>query len=185
MADKIKQKSNGNGSPNVAGDANGSQFANEINNYNILQNEEDQDFNIINEIFEFVLKNVKDSDPSKVDDHLNVTDKIKLNFIDNSDQNAVSEYYRLAFPKINLIEKRLKEEENEIQNDIQSLVFEMYYKKKSNNKKNIDIMHELFDEFVTNFVPKNKKNDPSYRQMAKSFILFYFDDCTIFEKKSN
>ena len=173
-----KQKSKGDNSPNILGDATDNHFG---DNYTILQNEEDQDLTIINEIFDYVLKKIQDSEPSKIDEHLNIKDKIKLNFNKTQDQDSVSQYFNLALPKINLIQKRLAEEPSEIQNDIQAHIFEMYYKLKSTGTlKNINILHELFAKFI----PKNKKNDPSYSQVARSFVLFFFEDCSIFEKTS-
>lgn len=171
-----KNKTKGDNSPIIEGDVNNSHIG-DIVYFNQLQEETD-DLVIVNKIFKSVIEKIENKEYTVDNQHLNLDDKIKLNFTDSDERNAIVKYCNFAFTKISLIERRLQEEDSETQKDIQSYIFGRYFKLKSEKKSNIDIMHSLFDIFV----PKDQKNDEKYIHLAKAFVLFFFEDCTIFEK---
>ena len=170
----------GKNSPIVAGDINNSS----IGDTNIFLNdlkEDTADLLVVDGIFNDVIKKIKNDQIIIDTTHLSLNEKIKLNFINEADQQAVKRYCEYALIKISLIERRLQEEDSETQKDIQSYVFEKYTKLKQEKTSNLDILHSLFDYFIL----VDKKNDARYIHLAKAFILFFFDDCTIFEKTKN
>jgi hypothetical protein len=133
---------------------------------------------IIDEIFSYVLATLKGYDGTNANGYLHLEEKIKLNFINEADREAVERYFKFALTKVRLIEQRVQEAEPEIQNDLQGHVFGKYYELKSKKMSNVDILHELFNIFV----PKHKERNSQYVNLAKAFVLFYFEDCSIFEK---
>jgi hypothetical protein len=154
------------------------QAGNQTINYNTFQNEKEE-LTIIEELFTFVISKIKeDSGITSSKEHLNLSDKIKLNFRSDAEQKEVTEYVKLALLKIELIEKQFQLFSPEQQNDIQSHILGQYNNFKRDLSSNIEILNKLFDEFT----PNNKKQNSTYINLAKALVLFFFDDCTIFEK---
>lgn len=141
-------------------------------------NEEQEEVVVIDEIFSHILNALKNYKGTTEEGYLHLDEKIKLNFTDENDRKAVANYFKLALTKVKLIEKRVQEAENETQNDLQGHVFGKYYELKKIGMGNMEVLHELFNIFI----PKNKERDSCYVNLAKAFVLFYFEDCSIFEK---
>ena len=147
-----------------------------IINYNSLT--EEKDFGIIDEIFNSVIANLEQSDERQDQEQIETEEKIKLNFQNENDQELVREYFRMALKKVVLIQNRIQLEDSEIQNDLHSHVLGKYRVFKNSGLDNISIMEALFEDFIL----PGKRDNPQYTHIAKAFVLFFFEDCTIFEK---
>lgn len=164
----------------------GKQFNQQTNGTitNIFQNSENQDESertIIEEIFENVLSKLSPTTlQEQVSDkkHLNITNKIELNFINEADREEVRQYFSYALTKIDEIERRIRLEDSEIQKDIESYIYGLYKQFTRKNISNIEILESLFREII----PSNKYHDPKYVNLSRAFVLLFFDDCTIFKK---
>ncbi len=137
-----------------------------------------QEWNIIDDIFVTVIARLKSINGYVDKVRINLEDKIKLNFENEDDRGTVRSYFFYALTKVSLIEQRIQEEDGDIQNDLHSHLLNQYYELKLAGHKNIHILHELFKIFI----PAGKEADPTYSNLSKAFVLFFFDDCTIFEK---
>lgn len=142
---------------------------------------EEQDFGIIDEIFKDVIKKLDANDYKLISGHIKVKEKIEINFSNEEDRKRIQEYFKSAYTKIALIEKRIREEDPEIQNDLQGHVFGKYNILKDDGLNNMQILEGLFEQFIF----AGKKNNPQYSNLTRAFILFFFDDCTIFERVSS
>ncbi|MBW8048810.1 MAG: hypothetical protein FVQ77_00420 [Cytophagales bacterium] len=149
----------------------------EIHNY--PQNEK-QELTVIDELFLYVLNQIKDGvgKDYKPEESINLHDKIVLNFKTKKEQIIVSEYIKSALLKTDLIRRRYEILDTESQKDIHSHIFGRYQELKLELSKNIEILNTLFHEFT----PSTKKHDSAFINLAKAFVLFFFEDCTIFEK---
>jgi len=170
MSKHLQNQQSGNNSTNL-------QAGRDINLKQVAQSEE-YDFGIIDEIFKSIVKNLRTGKHSSDKKHVSLNEKIEINFHNQEDRERVQQYFKFAYTKISLIEKRIQEEDIEIQNDLQGHIFENYNGFKDQNLGNIEILEELFKQFV---IP-TKKDNPEYRNLTRAFVLFFFDDCTIFDK---
>lgn len=149
------------------------------NIHNVASLADEQEVTIIDEIFEDILKKIKKQKGNySYTNSINLEDKIKLNFKDESDQEQLREYFKYALLKLSLINERMSSENTENQNDIHSFLLSRYHHLKKECASNIDLLNKLFDEVT----PLAKRLDPNYHSLGKAFILFFFEDCTIFEK---
>lgn len=139
---------------------------------------DEKDFGIIDEIFKSVIKSLGSSESLPDKEHINLSKKIEINFKDEEERRRVQEYFKYAYTKIALIEKRIQEEDSEIQNDLHGHLFQRYNSLKDKGLNNLQILEELFSQFI---IP-DKKDNAEYTNLTRAFILFFFDDCTIFEK---
>lgn len=146
------------------------------NNYQDQISSETKEAQIIDKIFLDVLSKIEDI-TSEDDDNstISLEEKICLNFQNESDQQEVRDYFKYALQKISLIEKRMESEDVENQKDLQSFVLSRYKNLQRKNLEPIVILNNLFEEII----PLTEK---PYENLAKAFILFFFEDCTIFEK---
>lgn len=148
-------------------------------NYSSAAGANKRDFSIIDEIFRNVIKKIKTKDYSESNkEYLQVSKKIQLNFKGKEDQDRVREYFKHAYTVVSLIEERMREEDNEIQKMLGGHIFEKYNKLKDQDLENIHILESLFSQFIIT----GKEDDPYYTSCARAFVLFFFDDCTIFKK---
>lgn len=160
---------------------NNKQFTAETINYNCYATQEESDQGVIDEIFQYVIANTNNSeliDKSRPEKLLRMERKITRNFKKAQERNEIKEYSRLAFEKIALIEKGFSNLEPQEQNDIHSCIFSSYKENKKNGMDNLTNFYSLYKGFI----PIGKSNNPQYQNLAKSFVLFFFQDCTIFEK---
>lgn len=151
-----------------------------INQYFNLEQEDVLDLGAINEIFDHVIQECGKTSEREINDDgklIFVEDKILLNF-EETDINEVKTYFTYAYTKISLVSNEFIRLDEENQKDINSFIYTMYIKLKDEKKGNIYILRRMFE----NVIPKDKINNPQYANIAKAFILFFFDDCTIFEK---
>lgn len=149
----------------------------EIHNY--PQNEK-QELTVIEELFVYVLSQINEGIGKNYipEGSLNLSDKIVVNFKTKEEQNVVSEYIKDALLKTELIRRRYEILDTEHQKDIHSHIFGLYQELKRKSFENIEILNTLFLEFT----PNDKQKDSTYINLAKAFVLFFFEDCTIFEK---
>jgi len=174
MTNKISQKLQ------VGDDSSNLQAGRDINiNYSGDAKSEERDFEIIDEIFKNVVQKIKNKDYNRLDKkYLRIHEKIKLNFVDTKDKERVQDYFKTAYTITSLIETRMQEEDSVIQEILGGHIFEKYNKLKDEGLENINILEKLFGQFII----KGKEDNPFYTSCARAFVLFFFDDCTIFEK---
>jgi hypothetical protein len=149
-------------------------------NFNLPSETDKRDFGIIDEIFKSVIEKLKASKITIDKTHININEKIELNFHSKEDRERVQKYFKYAYTKVSLIENRIREEDSEIQNDLAGQIFGKYNLLKDEGLQNVQILEGLFEQFT---IP-NKKDNPEYINLARAFVLFFLDDCTIFEKIS-
>ena len=147
-------------------------------NFNLPTEVDKRDFGIIDEIFKSVVQKLNSEESVSDRTHVNLSQKIEINFHGETDRNQVREYFGYAYTKVSLIEKRIQEEGVETQNDLHSHIFGRYNSLKQEGNSNLEILEALFQQFI---IP-GKENNPEYNNLARAFVLFFFDDCTIFEK---
>lgn len=146
----------------------------------INQNDESQELGIIEEIFLHVNEKISEGAGKnyKPEPSINLTDKIALNFKSPEEQIEVNDYIKNALLKIDLINRRFQILDPEDQKDIHAHISIEYNILKRNNGTNIEILTALFKSFV----PTSKQGNSRYVSLAMAFVLYFFDDCTIFEK---
>lgn len=111
--------------------------------------------------------------------HMNTKAKIDLNFTNEADRDMVSVFFIAASPFFNDIALFLKSEPPVKQKNIQSAVQQKYYELKQRHDSNTEVLNYL----IEGYTPREKKNDPDFMICAKALVLFYFENCSIFEKK--
>lgn len=160
---------------------------NNINNvYLTVEQQDVVDRGIIDKIFNNIISSIKEGQANKEKGLSEVLlksgKKIIKNFKTDADRDEVKDYYKYAYLKIGLIEENYKkigiERGNDVQSDIHGYIHGLYTALKGKHNSSIEVLRELFKKLV----PKGKEDNPLYVNIAKAFVLFFFDDCTIFEK---
>lgn len=170
MEDLTQKQKGGDNSVNF-------QAGRDVNYINSYRSDE-TDFGIIDEIFKSVIKRLGSGESQPDKEHVKLSKKIEINFKNEEERKRVQKYFKYAYTKIALIEKRIQEEDSEVQNDLQGHLFQNYNSLKDDGLTNLQILENLFSQFN---IP-GKKNNAEYANLTRAFILFFFDDCTIFEK---
>jgi hypothetical protein len=151
-----------------------------IHNYGSATAVEESTPTIIDEILTYVIENISKREysskghPEKL---LKTTAKINKNFTKAKEKEEVKTHFTYSYMNISVIEEKYRLLDNNLQSDIHSHVFSVYQELK-NTKPNIEILRDLFKVFL----PPGKERDSQYVNISKAFVLFFFDDCTIFEK---
>lgn len=147
------------------------------------KNEEAQELSIIDEIFKHVNEKIQEGVGKgyKPEPSINLQEKIKLNFKTESERSEVNDYCKNAYLKTDIINRRFKVLDPEDQKDIHAHILKEYNTFKRNKSNNIEVLTALFNEFV----PAGKNSNSRYQSLSIAFVLFFFDDCTIFEKTEN
>lgn len=152
------------------------------NNYQNIVDQELDDQGITTDIFNYVLNNVKNKEldnNSKPTSLVFTKEKINLNFRNEDEQEEIKNYCKFNSKYIYLIEKIFSEFDSQNQNDVHSYILSRYSENIRINKlNNIENFYALYKDFI----PKGKNKNPSYVCIAKSIVLFFFQDCTIFKK---
>jgi hypothetical protein len=104
--------------------------------------------------------------------------KINRNFKKTNEKTEILDYCKFASEKIALIDKAFSNLNSQEQNDIHTYILSRYCENRKNGSDNLNNFYSLFKHFI----PPDKLNNPTYENIAKSFVLFFFQDCTIFEK---
>ena len=135
---------------------------------------------VIEDIFQFVLDKIANQtlNKSRPEKLLHTREKIELNFKNVVERDEVKQYFTHSYNKISIIEKYFETLQNEDQNDIHNFAYSNYCELKTQLNTPILILRELFKVFI----PDTKDRNPQYVNIANSIVLFFFDDCTIFEK---
>ena len=151
-----------------------------VQKYYVNKNDEEQELSIVEEIFVHVNAKISEGvgKDYKPDPSINLIEKIKLNFKSVEAREEVNTYFRSAFLKIDLIDKRFKILDPEQQKDIHAHLLKEYHLLKRDKGSNIEILTALFNQFV----PNGKAGNSRYESLSIAFVLYFFDDCTIFEK---
>lgn len=139
---------------------------------------EQRDFGIIDEIFKSVIRQLQEGEHDLNRDHTNLNKKIEINFGSKEERERIQQYFKYAYTKVALLEKRMREEDSETQKSLHSHIFAKYNALKDKGSSSMKILEELCEQFI---IP-GKKDNPEYTEIARAFVLFFFDDCTIFEK---
>src|SRR3989344_3891596 len=138
----------------------------------------EKDFGIISEIFEHAVDQAAEHPPLEDATHLDLNKKIELNFHTDDEKARIREYFKLAYSKVAAIQRRIEMAKPEAQNDLQGHVLSRYFTAKDEGLTNMQILEKLFREFTL----PDKAQNPTYSNLTRAFVLFFFDDCTIFEK---
>ena len=140
-----------------------------------------EDLGIIAEIYKKVLESPKATLTIPKDNHfLEVNKKIEFNISDPDEQARIKKLFEDIYDKINVIEKTFSNLDPSQQRTITIDVGEQYHKfLKKNNSNMIETLEELFDHYT----PETKSKNPEYNLLARAFVLFFFDDCTIGRKE--
>ncbi|MBU0894661.1 MAG: hypothetical protein KKB88_04420 [Nanoarchaeota archaeon] len=140
-----------------------------------------EDLGIIAEIYKSVLESPKQSLTMKKDHNfVAINKKIEFNISDPEERKRIKKLFEDIYDKINVIEKTFSELDPSQQRTITIDVGEQY--QKFIKKNNSDMMQTLEDLF-NHYTPKTKSKNPEYNLLARAFVLFFFDDCTIGRKE--
>ena len=174
----------GDGSDNIT--ASDGSTVNKIN-INIAQQQklEDKKVSIIDNIIKNVVEtiNLEELELENTDNTVvGFSDKVKINFSDTEDQDQVIAFYRDALQEIVLIEKRIQQENNSYQRAITQTIRLEYNELRKSESNNMNILLSLIDKFYN---ANNIEEEflEICRNVTIAFVLFFFDDCTIFKKK--
>lgn len=173
MSPEARQSINGNN--------NNQTVAETINNYYTVADQEVIDQGVILDIFNFVLENLSNAEiltKARPESLIKTEKKINRNFKKSQEKREITEYCKLASNKIALIEKAFEKLDSQDQNDIHSYILSRYMENKNCGMNNVENFYSLYKHFI----PLNKNTNPTFENIAKSFVLFFFQDCTIFEK---
>lgn len=151
------------------------------NNTNIQIEIFEEDLGIIKEIYNKVLEKSKNNLLLNHDNtFLEVNKKIEFNIPHVDEQKRIKKLFEDIYDKITLIEKTFSELDSSQQRIITIDLGEQYTRALKNNSQNmVSTLDELFDHYT----PKLKSKNPEYNLLARAFVLFFFDDCTIGRKK--
>lgn len=146
-----------------------------------------KDYGVIQTIFDHVLKRIKSENRvdnnkpySATDKLIHIKDKIDLNFKNSHDREEVKNYFTQLFTKINFVEKAFQSLDSDEQTDVHYYVLSYYNNLKRSDEALSPI--QILTELTQIFIPEQHTQNPTYRGIAQSIVLFFFDDCTIFEK---
>jgi hypothetical protein len=151
-----------------------------VNNYYASTAESINNTTIVDEILQYVKSTVSDHTTTKKglpEKLLKTKAKISKNFRIAKEKEEVMQHFNFSYLKISLIEEKYRTLDNSLQMDIHSQVYSVYQNLKQ-NKTSIETLRNMFAYFL----PPGKDRDPQYVAFANAFVLFFFDDCTIFEK---
>lgn len=139
-----------------------------------------EDLGIIQEIYDNVLKQSK-STPISSDklDFLKVEKKIELNISDVQERKRIKELFESIYDRISLIEKTFSDLDSMQQREIHIDICEQYHHLLKNNNQDVSI---TLNKLAEHYTPADKLKNPKYNNLARAFVLFFFDDCTIGRK---
>jgi|APLak6261698768_1056241.scaffolds.fasta_scaffold00258_8 DNA primase catalytic subunit len=155
-----------------------------FNQYVTNANNQEEELGIINEIFNFVIEEAKNIDVENSkkaftsDRLIHIKNKIVLNFPEKEEIIEVQRYFTTLFTKIHSVEKSFQTLDENEQQSIHFYISSKYYDFKRKELKPIEILKKLAEIFI----PPAQHKNPTYVSIAQSIVLFFFDDCTIFEK---
>ncbi|MBW4890221.1 hypothetical protein KXQ82_10860 [Mucilaginibacter sp. HMF5004] len=150
------------------------------NQYNSFVNDDLTELTIVDELLQHIKENAKRDIPnaSSINEKfVKIDKKISINF-KPEEQAGIKTLFTYAFSKISLIEERIGNMDSDDQACLHSHFLGMYLENKANGLTPLQNLTELFKKTT----PANRSSDPKYTSFAQSIILFFFDDCTIFEK---
>ncbi len=151
------------------------------NNTNVQIDVFKDDLGAINKIYKNILNNNKRFVVLKKDlSHKKLNEKIHLNLTKDSE---IEELYSLCediYDKIILIQETFEKLEIDEQKEITIDIKERYNKEMRDNSNNLLIvLRKLFEHYT----PESKLKNCEWSNIARAFVLFFLDDCTIGKKK--
>lgn len=193
LAAQILEKANKQFKSNIYGNQNTSiqGDGNTIINFSPIsynRQEEQEELSIIDEIIQNVIKtkklNLSEEEVTELRETFNlklalhIEPKIKLNFKSREDQYEVSEYFKSAYMKIGRIEKIVRDLASETYEELYMEIFSSYRKLKRSGLSKIQVLTSLIESYI----PEGREKHPSFHSAATGYVLFFFDDCSIFDK---
>lgn len=154
---------------------------------NVYQNSvasQENELGVINDIFIYVIEASKEKESLPAnkdvlkDKLLHLNEKIKLNFQNGDEVKEVKDYFTQLFSKISAVEKSFQTLDENDQEDVHFYISSAYQDLKRDEENKVTILKRLSEAFI----PPNHSKNPSYVSIAQAIVLFFFDDCTIFEK---
>lgn len=140
-----------------------------------------EDLGIINEIYKKVLKESKKNISFKKDKKfLEVNKKIELNITNEQERKRIKELFESIYNKISLIEKTFSNLDSSDQREITIDISDRYSEKLIKPNSNA---YSALNSLFTDYIPLEKRKDPKYNNLAKAFVLFFFEDCTLGRKE--
>lgn len=130
-----------------------------------------EDLGIIEDVFDYVLKNKKEK-KFKKGKFIDIIEKIEINFKGYEDE--VNEYLRNAYEYRVLVEEVFTKLDSDDQEDMHGDIYDRYIRLKRDKADNFDILLDLFKQYI----PKHKISNPKYRRIARAIVIFFFEDCT-------
>ena len=140
-----------------------------------------EDLGIIDEIYKAVLKSRKKNiSGAGGKNFIDVNKKIELNINNSDERKEIKELFESIYDKISLVEKTFsnldKGDQREIHIDIKDQYNERIRSFQSDTYK-------ILRDLIKHYTPSDKTKNPRYNNLAKAFVLFFFDDCTIGRKE--
>lgn len=130
------------------------------------------------ELFDSLLRDLDSNQTVITDDgvFLRTKSKIELNFPESKE--VVADYYNESICELELVRSAIQMYSGSQQKAVHSQLRRRYNELKLEYKEPLAIFHALV-EYMT---PREKQDDPLYSGVAQSIVLFFFEDCTLFEK---
>lgn len=169
------------GSENIASGRDTNLTRSVSNNYHLAVSDSESEIGIINNIFDYVAKVASQTEINvKVNDTklLHINEKINLNFEKKEDRLEIRGYFTELYKNIHWVEKCFQSIDEFNQNCIHHYIRNKYNDLKIHEQNKILLLKSL----TTFFIPPKQSKNPMYFTIAQSIVLFFFDDCTIFEK---
>ena len=140
----------------------------------------EEDLGVIQEIFDEVLENYKESEDINEKDLIEVRKKIEINTETDQEKEQLRELIESSYDKIDLVEKAFSGLDRRDQRDIMLDIREKFNASLIDKDQNVlKTLRKLFELYS----PSNKKRNPKYASITRAFVLFFFDDCTIGKKE--
>jgi hypothetical protein len=132
-----------------------------------------RDIGIIQDIFEFILKNQGEHGYKDDGKTVGIREKIEINF-DEDEREMIAELAIESMLKFQLINNILEEFPNYQQSDIHGDIKRRYIMKRLEGLKTSKILFEL----INHYTPDGKEDNPEYTAIAQALVFFFFEDCT-------
>ena len=139
-----------------------------------------ENYSIINELLTYVLNLAKHTNSNlsrDAYDFVNIKEKLKINFVNFDDRKRVYDYLVFCFEFLATIEHVFSSLDNLDQKAIRHQVRTDYDQLKAQSTDNVQIFSELSQRY-------NTQHNERYKLLSRCLVVYFFDDCTIFEKTS-
>jgi len=135
----------------------------------------------IMEVVGNIVDNFSYSDDYLGMEHLNLPEKIELNFKTPEDRDFITAEYAFCLPRFKSVTSIISAYGNDGETILQSAMYDLYNKHKHNNngdnRKTYSDMIESIEQAVS-----GTERLGARRLAIKCLVMFHFEDCTIFER---